>query len=817
MGAEIDKAIGVLPGEKEVSEGGWAENKSTALISLPDFNVVKGTAKAILAVRPVAQEDKVAYAARGIKFLKELKAFIACARDDNRKDAQKMAKEVLLHLSSFGLIPNDERSKTLVRILNHYSVDLLGDDKILADWFDKARQEYRNNPQDVSSSVNFGWILHDCLKTSMRLRNTKLIRYFLDEYERWEYKGAPNESNESVERLKKCRAWDMKRAKAFLTGPIDAIQYKDTGEWENALRAAEAFLKRNPRNELAYSIALDACDEQKNYSKMLLLCIEAIKSVPDNGDFQHRFVRVIWSIYKAIKNNNAAVAGQNTAGLCALLQTMDEVFPLLGEIAPKTKEYSSLLAAATKIVMFVCGAPLPNVTVVGLKSFKKAMADAKSLKERAIYSYISFVKKWGLGNLTDEDKSDRFVNERRYASLTANVVLALLKCVATGDARAIVSAEPWIMEFAADKSKLFSFGLSHYFFGLANAWFKLGDMEKSRVYAIQLVRDDQSEGWRWRVLARTYPKDSQERNDCRARAMSFEECRSGARFSKMVDAWLDGSIKKFSEVKFSDEEMAAAINERVKAKSIQDSRAEALLIGDATRYKGVILTRFDEVRKKSARGELLDNTTSLRIWWSDENGAAKTDFVAFSAFEDIDAASAGAPVWVLVASEGNRDTIVKVLPRPEARPFDIYPYCVGLVVERNESRHVISVEYAEGKWCPVNIKRMSSKAEFDPGDLCRIALLERSGMMPLFLDIDRAKETDVLPSFAKEFSGIVIREPGSRDAHVGDVIIPAGVYSREMVGAKAYGMAASILAKNGARMWRAVTISITPKNLEVRP
>ena len=91
------------------------------------------------------------------------------------------------------------------------------------------------------------------------------------------------------------------------------------------------------------------------------------------------------------------------------------------------------------------------------------------------------------------------------------------------------------MEFASDKSKLFSFGLSHYFFGLANAWFKLGDMEKSRIYAIRLVRDDQSAGWRWRVLARTYPKDSQERNDCMSHAKSFEQCKANARFSKIVD------------------------------------------------------------------------------------------------------------------------------------------------------------------------------------------------------------------------------------------------------------------------------------------
>lgn len=772
-----------------------------------DFMALVGKANAILSQNPIEKNVLVEYIGNGIGVIKGLKNFYyqKNALSDIREkrfEIKKLIATLVRHLSSFELDSSDERTKNYAKILGHYRSSELADDKALVEEFDLARQEYQQNP--AKSCIRYGWVLYDCLNAALRLCNVKLVEYFLSESAKWRFVG---EKRVRDERLEKQLHRTVERAQKFLSGPSEAMAYKSRGEWDNALRAAEAFLKRNPRNELAYSIAFDACDEQKNYSKMLLLCIVAIKNLPDNFNFQYRFVRVIWSLYKTLKNSGAAVAKQSVAGLCALLQTMDEMFPSLGGIAPKTKDYSSLLSAATKIAMCVCAAPLLDMPV----------ADAKSLKEQVVHNYISIVKKWRLENLTDEDKNDRFVNGRRYSSLSANVVLALLKCIAVGNASSIASAEPWIMELAQGSRKLFGKDVSRYLFGLADAYYAMDDKEKSREYAIRLVRNDQSEGWRWRVLARTYPKDSQERGDCLARAMSFEECRSGARFSKMVDAWLDGSIKKFSEVKFSDEEMAAAINERVKAKSIQDSRAEALLIGDATRYKGVILTRFDEVRKKSARGELLDNTTSLRIWWSDENGAAKTDFVAFSAFEDIDAASAGTPVWVLVASDGDRDTIVKVLPRPEARPFDIYPYCVGLVVERNESRHVISVEYAEGKWCPVNIKRMSSKAEFDPGDLCRIALLERSGMTPLFLDIDRAKETDVLPSFAKEFNGIVTREPGSRDAHVGDVIIPAGVYSREMVGAKAYGMAASILAKNGARMWRAVTISITPKNLEVRP
>ncbi len=747
-------------------------NQSVNRLGVPEGNglpAVMRRAELILSATP--PEEKAAnYVGRGIGVVKELRdIYYNCKNNPSVSDEEKGAIKELIaklihHLSSVTLNADDERAQRYARILSHYRFAELGDDKSLVEEFERARQSFMAHPSDGRVCVWFGWILHDCLAASYgRLKNVKLTQFFLNEFENWAYSGDPNLRDDTLDAI---RGHDIDKAKVFLNGPGDALAYVQQGDWKNALLSTAIYIKRN-----------SDCDMSQ--------------------------------AYRVVKEAGWHLLQEDPGALVSLLHDGVAVW---GGFGKKSVRYSYLLGMATAAMAKV------------LKQTKAAMVrftkDEKVADENVVKlskTYISFVCQWGIGNITKEDRVDLFSAHGRKMSLSGRVVLTLLRCATVVRDAGFLSKEKWILEFAENESSLFNRSVASYLFKMADVYYVIGDMEKSRVYAIQLVRDDQSEGWRWRVLARTYPKDSQERNDCRARAMSFEECRSGARFSKMVDAWLDGSIKKYSEVKFSDEEMAAAINERVKAKSIQDSRAEALLIGDATRYKGVILTRFDEVRKKSARGELLDNTTSLRIWWSDENGAAKTDFVAFSAFEDIDAASAGAPVWVLVASEGNRDTIVKVLPRPEARPFDIYPYCVGLVVERNESRHVISVEYAEGKWCPVNIKRMSSKAEFDPGDLCRIALLERSGMTPLFLDIDRAKETDVLPLFAKEFSGIVIREPGSRDAHVGDVIIPAGVYSREMVGAKAYGMAASILAKNGARMWRAVTISITPKNLEVRP
>ena len=710
------------------------------------------------------------YVGRGIGVVKELREiYYNCKNNPSASDEEKGAIKELIaklvrHLSNVPLNVDDERARRYAQILSHYRFAELGDDKSLVAEFERARQSFTDHPGDGRVCVWFGWILHDCLAASYgRLKNVKLTRFFLNEFENWAYSGDPNLRDDALDAI---RGHDIDKAKAFLCGPGDALAYVQQRDWKNALLATAIYIKRN-----------SDCDMSQ--------------------------------AYRVVKEAGWHLLQDDPSALMSLLHDGVEVW---GGFGKKSARYSYLLGMAT--------AAMSKALKQSKSDMGRFLKGDKAIDENLMglsKTYISFVCQWGIGNLTKEDRDDSYSAHGRRLSLAGRVVLTLLRCATVVRDVNFLAKEKWMLIFAEKEGSLFNRNVAIYLFKMADVYYVMGDMEKSRVYAIQLVRDDQSEGWRWRVLARTYSKDSQERNDCLARAMSFEECKAGARFGTMVDAWFDGSIKKFSDVKLSDEEITAAINERVQAKAIQDLRAEALLIGDATRYKGVILTRFDEVRKKSARGELLDNTISLRIWWSDDNGAAKTDFVAFSAFEDIDAASAGAPVWVLVASEGNRDTIVKVLPRPDARPFDIYPYLVGLVVERNESRHVISVEYSEGKIFPVNIKRLNGKAEYKPGDLCRVALLERPGMTPLFLDIERTEEKDALPSFSKEFSGIITRKPGSRDARVGDVIIPAGVYSREMVGAKAYGMAASILAKNGARMWRAVTVSTTPKDLEVRP
>ena len=778
----------------------------TVLVSDRDFACVQKSVMAMLSARSTSEDDGVAIVGRGIGLIKFLKALIG--KKEHKDDARKLACELVKHLSSIELNSGDERSKKYISILEHYRVEFLGDEKRLVEHFDTARRDYLNNSGNGQVCLRFGWVLHDCLKVALRLRNVKLVQYFGDELVQWKYTGTHDE-RDGRGRFEECRMADINKAKEFLAGPIDAITFISNGEWGNALRAAEIYLQRNPRNAMAFKIAIDASCKLKDYDKMCALCLDAVKRMPSEDIFQRKLIQAVrhvyWSLTKDRQSGQEDLEAllklneQKIIAYDGLMKVLCEAFPLLNTIAPQSTEYSKLLDITTRITVTACAKQRFN------------NANAKMALSSIAVNYISFVKEWGLGNFTEADKACRFVHERRYASLASRVVFALLGCFAAGNAKDIFAAEPWVLPYAIENEKLCSGDISEYCRRLANAYFCLGDMEKSRAYALRLVRENQNEDWRWRVLGRTYPKDSQERGDCMAHAISFEQCKSNAIALKKFEGFISGQ-------KPSHDEIRSSVDDAVGAKAIQNARAEGLLMADAVKYDGIVLTRFDDRRKGDGHGGLLDDTTTLRVWWRDEFGTERTDFVSFARFDGVDASLRGAPVSLLVVANGEGRKVVKVYPRLKAKQFDIYPYRVGLVVEQNASRHTITVMYGKGMCCPVNVRKINVVSRFDPGQICQIALFERAGMVPLFLDIKMDPASAPIPSFAKEFDGLLLRERGHRDAHVGDVIVPSGVYTREMLGKDVHGVAAPFTSGNdGLWIWRAVTLSTLSKDLEVRP
>ena len=717
---------------------------------------VKALARKVLMEPDASRGFIVEYVKKGIVAIKKLREIYYGNRDDDsvsteeKKEIKGLIIKLIRHLSSINFDVADERAQRYAQMLNHYRFVELADDKSLIAEFEKARQDYKDHPNDGHACNRFGWVLHDCLRASYgRLKNVKLTQFFLKEFETWTYSGAPKQRNLT---LAVWREQDIEEAKTFLDGIGDALLYSQQGEWKNALRAVEIYLKRHPdaENTQAYEIIKDAC----------------------------------WHLLR-----------EDAAALMSLLNDGVEVF---GALEKKSARYSYVLSMATTAITRV----LKDSKTVWPNRFKNGGRSSDSDVEKSAAQYIAFVKNWGIGNFIEGDRDDGYKIYRHRLSLVGRVVLALLRCAIKAKVD-VASSENWILSFAESERGLFDRNPDDYLFRMADVLYRQGDLEKSRLYALDLVRENQSEGWRWRVLGRTYPKDARERADCFSRATSQARVIENARRV--------GFLNKLFDPKHRPTEIEADFDDApfVAEKAMQDGRAEALLVEGAKQCDGVVLSCVKDKRDSEK--------TSMRVWWRSDDGCECTDFVSLNMLgSDIDLSKVGAPIVLFMVKVGEREKVVKVQSRPQGRCLDIYPYRTGVVVERNDSRHVLNVMYAEGSSCPVNIKKLDDGVAFALGDACLIALLEREGMAPLVLDVKPAL-TDMgsLP-FVKEFKGVLVREKGRRDAHVGKVVVPSGAYSRDMVYSYVEGVAVAFHdGDGGRRLWRAITCKTISEDLEV--
>lgn len=713
------------------------------------LSILKNRAESILRSKPSAEKatDNIGSGIGVIKKLREIcydNRVNATVSTEEKKAIKELIAKLIRYLSNINLDVDDERAQRYSQMLNHYRFVELADDKSLVSEFEKARQDYRDHPNDGHACNRFGWVLHDCLRASYsRLKNIKLTQFFLKEFETWTYSGDPKHRNLTLAAIQE---QDIEKAKTFLDGPGDALSYSQQGEWEKALRAVEIYLKRNPdaENTQAYRIIKDSC----------------------------------WHLIQ-----------EDVASLMSLLNEGVDVFGALGK---KSARYSYVLGMAT---MAINAQFRKSKIIWSVDTNKKG--DNDDIVKSAL-CYIDFVKRWGLENFTDGDRVDDYKNNHYRLSLVGRIVLALLRCAVIAKVD-VASSENWILSFAESERGLFDRDPSDYLFRMADVYYMQGDLEKSRLYALDLVRENQSEGWRWRVLGRTYPKDSQEREDCLSRARAIKNACVVRFFNKLFE-------KEHQTI-----ETATRLNNEsaVAEKSVRDERAEALLVEGAKQYDGVLLSCV-----KDNRGS---KKMSLRVWWCSEDGRECTDFVSLNMLgSDIDLSVVGTPIVLFMVKVGEREKVVKVQSRPHGRRLDIYPYRTGVVVERNDSRHVLNVMYAEGRCCPVNMKKLGERVLFNLSDMCPIALLEREGMAPLVLDVKPALAGAELPPFAKQFKGVLVREKGCRDAHVGDITVSAGAYSRDMVDSCVGGVAVAFHDGDGnRRIWRAITCKTISEDLEV--
>ncbi len=743
-----------------------------------------------LALLPLGEERtslSINIVRRGIGLLKQADALYA----EDKVSVRKLCIGITKTLSEIRLPKGDSWDARVDDILIHYRAKWLADDKELAARFEQYRADFIAHPDNIDIAIRYGWLLHDCLQAAYkRLLNVKLTEFFLKQFEEWQYSG---EANEGISKLLAVRKKDIERAKDFLFSPIDAQRLYNDREWHKAIVACEFFLAGHPENATAWRIRAKArynllteakkSGDSSQLTNLTALFLEAALDFAMHVPSSEEAAKLVldaaseryWTLAK-IARNPPANTKQKVTFLCDSLikafSILSQVFDRLVSDETDKRTQRRCVDMATRIVesMYweVTRHPIKN-------SNPKAFSDIATL-------FVSLIHIWGLDSLEDKDR-DWYASGRKERPFAARVVLALLACVSLGDATHLVEAHPWVLRFCEAEAGLFKSEPSTYSSRMAKALLKQGDSQHARSYALQLVRQNQTESWRWRLLGTTFPKDSQERKDCRFMANS-----KGV--MKILLPLLKKNDPTISESKIEE----------------QSNRALSLLAADAKEMPGIIVSCFTEGRHGSNRDVTFDHKRYIRVWWRDVKSHPCFDFVPMEPSQDLDNLAVGAPVLVTVSESLGKAKVVKVEPRKDGMPFDIYPYSVGVVITKNISRHYLKIAYDIGKSCGIDVKKYPFCNELDSGSFCRVALFEREGMAPLVLDVRPAK-TDIssLPPFAKEYSGILVRERGSRNACVERVAVDADKFSIAMLGKTVKGIAVSSLDKGDQPQWRAAS------------
>ena len=687
---------------------------------------------------------------------------------------EKMTGELIRCFSEVAL-PDAAEGRRLRDILMHYRAEYLDDDAALAKNFEAYRAEYRKNPADADACIRYGWLLHDCLKAaSRRLHNVKLTEFFQKAFSEWKYE-AEGTRPAGLVRLEAVRQADLRRAETFLNGPREALELAAHGKWEQALAAARGFLESNPGNEAALKIALEACEGIGNvnaYVDMFNFCVNALDWYPDEAAYQRKLVYAARKFLGGLKLRipASALTAEKTLswvrnGCGQVVTELNGEFARLKNLERKTWDYSSVLFTATQAFAEVM-------------RFK--LADEVKLEYAT--AYAGLVEKWDVRNFRDDDLKDG-VGEHRWLSLAGRVALALLACAELGVAHA---ADGWLMRFVAAAAGLFKRDPSRYLHGLCRLRLVDGDPAAARRCALDLVRWNQSEGWRWRVLGTMYPKGSQERADCFAHAQTRDERLKMAEAAQSLRSLFDGTVAG----KMTPQEVE--LHQRQSAEA--DARAEALLLEGAKVADGVVLTWFTD---RPSGKEV------IRVWWRDGQ-EAYSDFVEFRDVQDLERSAPGTPVRVAWMDVGGRTRVVKVAPRPGGACWDIYPFAPGIVAERNEGRQFAKILYAPGRFCSVDLRKHPIARDLACGASCELAIHEREGLAPLTLAVRAAPASAQVPGFCRTYQGELKHVKKGRDGQAADVRIPVDVRAGARFGREVHGLAVDC-GKPGDPAWRAVT------------
>ena len=124
--------------------------------------IAKDRAEEILKNSVNFSGKSIAYVGYGIGVIKQLKEIFsnckanASVSDEEKVSIKELIAKLIRHLSNVDLDEDDEKAQQYSQILSHYRFSELADDKSLVFEFEKARQRYRNRPNDGRICIMFG-------------------------------------------------------------------------------------------------------------------------------------------------------------------------------------------------------------------------------------------------------------------------------------------------------------------------------------------------------------------------------------------------------------------------------------------------------------------------------------------------------------------------------------------------------------------------------------------------------------------------------------------------------------------------------------
>lgn len=715
----------------------------------------------------------------------------------HKTDYRERIEAVVKELRALKIEPKTDFDKALLNQIRHYQTVWLASEEHLAEAFETQREKYLASPADLENLRSLGWTLHDCIKqASETLKSRKLVEFFASELRRLDY---PEDLKIADPLLAKCHDSDLLKASRFLNGTGEVVALTKSGDLAAALVAAEKLVKEQPENPAAHSALAEIYEKMLRRRDALRECLNAVKFDPENEKNQ---VGAAWALVKFIRERLVQKAASDESDPRIILHGVS-CLERWKRLPKPSLVYSQLLRVYTKLVKGVG------------KNVPPTLAD----------SYLKFVDKWDLKNLTDEDLKPyvpKDTPQKTFPSLCESVAGAVYRCAvrATG----YVRDNPWPIEFLREAVKRFP-GQKWFPYYYGKLLVEQGQCDEARKYIVKIAQQKMSEFWVWQILAEIYP-ESRERQLaclCRAALCKVQDASYLVTVHEMLGELLKGfgfnaeALFEFrvvdairSEKGWKAQDRGAdylqwqkgieAVRDNKKLYRQWAANADALVLEDKPGMDAIVTARYRDRDR---------DTEVARVWWTDGRRQCEVRVKA-AKYPALAKAKPGMPVRVWADRIDGRDAILKLEDRIDGNPWDVYPKRPGVLVAHDERRgHSIVVIGDQGESCLVDWRNEPTIRDVEVGAICELATSRRpTGVVDV--RYVRFPETPALPTFAKRYSGELRILEGRSFGFVGtDIFVPDCLADGVPSGSHVHGLAARSYDKSKNRVgWKAVTMEV---------